>query len=213
MVEDPGAAAAPTPGTAVGALGSLPDHLAAQARACKRSGISHCTCRLSPLAAAAARRRHSPLDAGALPHRSLLPPCAALAQAQVLRHLGHRDCAAAAGVCSRWRELAADEAVWQAGYARSFPAWGAEHTLDPATQQAADALRWAGVAAAARAASCRRMSPPRRNKRTSKHWLAAAAQPLLLSLPPTPQLGGALPLAFGPAACVGVRAAPPRPRA
>ena len=31
--------------------------------------------------------------------------------------------------------------MWQAGYGRRFPAWGAERALDPATQQAAEQLR------------------------------------------------------------------------
>ena len=61
---------------------------------------------------------------------------------QVLTRLDHHaDFAASSGVCRRWREVVREEAVWQAGYARRFPAWGAERPLDPITQQASEQLR------------------------------------------------------------------------
>ena len=61
---------------------------------------------------------------------------------QVLAGLDHHsDLAASSSVCRRWREVVQEEAVWQAGYARRFPAWGAERPLDPATAQAAEQLR------------------------------------------------------------------------
>ena len=53
----------------------------------------------------------------------------------------HSDVAASSGVCRRWREVVQEEAVWQAGYGRRFPAWGAECALDPATQHATEQLR------------------------------------------------------------------------
>lgn len=176
MADDPGGAEA----SPVGILGNLPDHLAWQVQrppdTCAVIVPSTCAGPLSQC-----RRRRSPPLAAACALQAHHPPSSSCAHpTQVLHHLDHRDCAAAAGVCSRWRQLAADETVWQAGYARSFPAWGAERTLDPASQQAADALRWVG-AAADRAASCALLpyAPAGHGEHTSKRWLPPPDAPPL----------------------------------